>query len=379
MNHSLYFLLIFVASILSVSILFRAHFFSFLDEESSAPSRVVGLDGLRFYLAAFVVLHHIDCFHSFIDTGKWAPSQYYLWALGKYGVALFFMITAFLFWGKIRNKQSIDWASLYRGRALRIVPMAIFSSFLAVIMVTIYSYQTDGFFFNVKNVIPWFDASIFNFRPDFTNFKTPKVAMAGVTWTLKWEWLFYFLLPLLFIFRNKGLEFAIAGCALCFYLLPQIDAQNAYIWSYFAFGILCKELSLIVKINNKVASSLALLSLLVLFVSEPGFFSVTGTPLLALIFLCVTCGSDIFGSLSMKSAKRLGTISYSIYIMQGPILFPFFIMLKQYQLQMYTLTSAAVVVLLFILLCVICCATYVWIEKRFMNGFSKNITAEARY
>lgn len=371
MNHSLYFLLIFVASIASVSLLFRTEIFRFLDEESSSARRVIGLDGLRFYLASFVVLHHIDCFHSFVETGRWAPSQYYLWALGKYGVALFFMITAFLFWGKIRNKENVDWISLYRGRVFRIAPMAIFSSLVAVTIITIYSSGTDGFFFNIKNVIPWFDASIFDFKPAFTNFKTPQVAMAGVTWSLKWEWMFYFLLPLLFIFRNKGLEFSIAACALCFYILPQIYLKDAYIWSYFAFGILCKELSLIIRIDNRASSILALTALLVLFASEPGLFSVTGTPLLAVIFLCVACGSDVFGSLSMRSSKRLGAISYSIYIMQGPVLFTSFMVMKKYNLQLYTMTSAALVTLTFTLLCMLCSITYVLVEKRFMHGFFK--------
>lgn len=372
MNHSLYFLSIFVASIASASLLFRTHFFRFLDEESGSVRRVIGLDGLRFYLAAFVVLHHIDCFHVFVETGRWAPSQYYLWALGKYGVALFFMITAFLFWGKIRNRDNVDWISLYRGRAFRIAPMAIFSSLTAVTIITIYSFGKDGFFFDIKNVIPWFDASIFDFKPAFTNFKTPQVAMAGVTWSLKWEWMFYFLLPLLFIFRNKGLEFSIAACALCFYILPQISLKDAYIWSYFAFGILCKELSLIIRINNRASSLLALAALTVLFLSEPGLFSVTGTPLLALIFLCVACGSDIFGALSMQSAKRLGAISYSIYIMQGPVLFTSFIAMKKYGLQLYTVTSAFLVSLTFVLLCMLCSITYVLVEKRFMHGFFKS-------
>jgi len=351
---------------------------TFLDEDSGSTRRVTGLDGLRFYLAAFVVMHHIDCFHSFVNTGKWEPSQYYLWALGKYGVALFFMITAFLFWGKIRNKESVDWVSLYRGRAFRIAPMALFSSFIAVTTITIYSYGIGGFFFDLKNVIPWFDASIFEYKPAFTNFATPQIAMAGVTWSLKWEWLFYFLLPLFFIFRNKGLEFAIASCALCFYILPQIDLNDAYIWSYFAFGILCKELSLIIKMDNKTSSSLAIMSLLLLFASEPEFFSVTGTPILAVIFLCVACGSDVFGALTTRSAKRLGTISYSIYIMQGTILFPTFMILKRYKVELYTVPSAALVVLSFVSLCVICSITYVCIEKRFMYGISKNLTAKVQ-
>lgn len=372
MNHSLYFLLIFVASIASVSLLFRADFFRFLDEDSSSVRRVNGLDGLRFYLAAFVVIHHIDCFHSFVETGKWAPSQYYLWALGKYGVALFFMITAFLFWGKIRNKENVDWMSMYRGRVFRIVPMAILSSLAAVTIITIYSSGTNGFFFDIKNVIPWFDASLLDYKPAFTNFKTPQVAVAGVTWSLKWEWMFYFFLPLLFIFRNKGLEFSIAICALCFYILPQISLKDAYIWSYFAFGILCKELSLIIRINNRDSSLLALAALVILFASEPGLFSVTGTPLLALIFLCVVCGSDIFGALSMISSKRLGAISYSIYIMQGPVLFTAFILMKKYNLQLYTVLSAALVTLTFISLCMLCSVTYVFVEKRFMHGFFKS-------
>lgn len=369
MSQSIYFSLISVSSVLLILCIYRSSLFSFLDEKE-VIRRVSGLDGLRYFLAIFVVLHHVDCFHNFFINGKWGPSQYYLWAMGKYGVALFFMTTAFLFWGKVRSKDNIDWASLYKGRFLRIVPMAIFASLLAVVSITMYSKGMEGFYFNFRNVIPWLDASLFDFKPAFTNFKTPQVAMAGVTWSLKWEWMFYFLLPLLFVFRKRGFEFAIVLSAISFYIYPLISLKDAYIWSYFAFGILSKEISERLVISKMIANIMFIVSLSLLLFVEPGLFSVTGTPLLALMFLSVVSGANLFGLLTSTSARRLGTISYSIYIMQGVILFPLFAAMHHYNMMNFTFASAIISVSFITFLCVACSATYVFIERRFMHGIS---------
>lgn len=368
MNPSIYYCVIFFTSLGSILLIFNSRAFSFLDEQKTECHRASGLDGLRFLLASFVVFHHIDCFHNFFLNGKWAPSQYYLWALGKYGVALFFMTTAYLFWGKIRSKDDIDWIELYTGRVCRIAPMALFSATIAVVAITIYSSTLDGFYFNLANALSWFDASVFEKKLAFTNFNTPFVAMAGVTWSLKWEWMFYFLLPLAFIFRRRGLEFAITVCAISFYILPTTSANEAYIWSYFASGILCKELSSRICIDKNTANAMVVFALAFLFMSEPGFFSVSGTPLIAIIFFCVISGADLFGLLTLKSSLRLGTISYSIYIMQGVVLFPLFIFTSKYNLLNFSFATAMLMILFYIVLCVICSITYVCIEKRFMRG-----------
>ena len=104
-----FFALFMIASCFTIPlVLFKLKIFSFLDEEVK-PGRVNNLDGFRFFLAGSVVIHHMDCFHNYINSGKWGPTNHYLWLMGKYGVAFFFMITAFLFWGKIRKSENIDW------------------------------------------------------------------------------------------------------------------------------------------------------------------------------------------------------------------------------------------------------------------------------
>ena len=78
----------------------------FLLEKILGPTivvhRISALDGLRGFLVIGVFLHHAAHWYMNIITGTWhgAPSQFYS-NLGPACVALFFMITAFLFYGKI--------------------------------------------------------------------------------------------------------------------------------------------------------------------------------------------------------------------------------------------------------------------------------------
>ena len=69
---------------------------------SSVPSRIHTLDGLRGFLALAVLFHHGAIYHGYLKTGIFAlpPSRFYT-DLGEAGVAMFFMITGYLFWGQI--------------------------------------------------------------------------------------------------------------------------------------------------------------------------------------------------------------------------------------------------------------------------------------
>jgi peptidoglycan/LPS O-acetylase OafA/YrhL len=64
--------------------------------------RYASLDGLRGYCAFFVFLHHASIWYSYLHTNSWAapPSHFYN-HLGQSGVAIFFMITGFLFFFEI--------------------------------------------------------------------------------------------------------------------------------------------------------------------------------------------------------------------------------------------------------------------------------------
>jgi len=85
-------------------------------------SRYPTVDGLRGYLAFFVFLHHTVITYFYIATGEWrVPPSNLFTQLGQASVSLFFMITAFLFYGKVLDNKngSIDWLKFFVGRLMR--------------------------------------------------------------------------------------------------------------------------------------------------------------------------------------------------------------------------------------------------------------------
>lgn len=81
--------------------------------------RFVAIDGLRGFLAFFVFLHHGSIWYGQLHEQRWvAPASPLYRHLGDSSVALFFMITAFLFTTKVidSDRRPIDWVhSMCRG------------------------------------------------------------------------------------------------------------------------------------------------------------------------------------------------------------------------------------------------------------------------
>src|SRR5476651_103111 len=92
---------------------------------TTVPARVHTIDGLRGFLALGVVFHHAAIYHQYLQTGIWdlPPSRFYA-NLGEVGVAMFFMITGYLFWAQILKAQGRpNLTKLYVGRVFRIIPL----------------------------------------------------------------------------------------------------------------------------------------------------------------------------------------------------------------------------------------------------------------
>ncbi len=79
-------------------------------------SRFVTIDGLRGYLAFFVFLHHSSIWYYYLKDGLWQlpPSRLYA-HFGQTSVALFFMVTGFLFAHKLLHSRGtpIRWLDVY--------------------------------------------------------------------------------------------------------------------------------------------------------------------------------------------------------------------------------------------------------------------------
>ena len=104
-----------------------------------AGRRVATLDGLRGLLALSVFLHHAIVNYQYQRTGVWTvpPSTFYA-MLGQGGVALFFMITGYLFWTKLLlEKGRPRWTQLFIGRAFRIGPLYLL--FVALMVTTVFA------------------------------------------------------------------------------------------------------------------------------------------------------------------------------------------------------------------------------------------------
>ena len=119
-----YFLLVFVVSI-ACGLL--PPFKLVDDARAAAGMRTETLDGLRGFLALSVFVHHFVITHRYLQSGIWdyPPSAFYT-LLGQVGFGGFFMITGFLFWGKLLDARGRpDWWTLYLGRVFRIGPMYV--------------------------------------------------------------------------------------------------------------------------------------------------------------------------------------------------------------------------------------------------------------
>ena len=157
------------------------------------------IDGMRGFLALSVVLFHSVMTRGLLETGEWEfPKDPFFSQLGSVAVSLFFMTTGYLFWGKVvRSEGRIDWIKLYVGRVFRIAPVY----WIAVSGVTLIVFWKTGFEANepltslVANLGRWYALGFFTCG-DMNGYDTAWRILAGVLWTLKYEWRFYLgLLP----------------------------------------------------------------------------------------------------------------------------------------------------------------------------------------
>lgn len=322
----------FFAGLAILLVLVGTPLFAALDAPAEAE-RVTTLDGLRGYLALAVVFHHGAIYHGYLETGAWQlpPSRFYALA-GPMGVALFFMITGYLFWGRlIRTGGVLDWRALYIGRVFRLGPVY----FLAVGIMFAVIFASTGLVLNVsplelaRQIGSWLILGVIK-GPKLNGFENTEQILAGVTWTLRYEWLFYFSLPPLAWMLRKGYRhlpmacLGVAAPALILLFIP--PNRDLYATVLFALGMLAASLrqaGLAVRVPDGVASAgvLALLGSVLFFESA---YETAPMLLMGAAFCLIANGCTVFGLLRLLGAHRLGAISYGIYLLQGLALAAFF-------------------------------------------------------
>ena len=302
--------------------------FRFIDTAPNADARYTTIDGLRGFLALSVFVFHLVVTHAFIETGKWELPESRLYALlGPIGVSLFFMITGFLFWGKLLRAQGRPrWRELYIGRLFRIGPLYLF-----VVLVMLYIvFVRTGFEPRepasavISSALQWLALGILNTQPDVNGYPATHV-LAGVTWTITYEWGFYASLMLTAYFaRGRAhLFFVLVAILVCLAEKSLLDNEILGITALFVAGMLVASLvheKWILPLSKSVSSALALACLVFIFSTSHNGYGTLTMIVLTLFFYLVCTGASLFGLLTSMPARRLGNISYGLYLMQGLVL-----------------------------------------------------------
>ena len=318
-----FFVLMAVVMGLAASPLFR-----FLDEVHDPQARSSTIDGLRGFLAFGVFGCHLIVNHRFIETRVWSPpdSRFY-GLLGAVGVSLFFMLTAFLFWGKLlRSQGQPRWAALYTGRLFRIGPLYLA---VVIVMLAVVFARTDAELREpvdavASSVLQWLALGWIDTQPDVNGYDASSL-VAGVTWTLWYEWVFYASLLALAVFARPRvhLPFVLTALLSCLAIKALWHIGAAGFAALFAIGMLVASLlheKRPPRLPQEVSSALALLIMGgILLGSRSGYGTLTALWLAA--FACLVCsGTSIFGLLTTTAAQRLGRISYSLYLAHGLVI-----------------------------------------------------------
>jgi len=291
----------------------------------ASPGRNAALDGLRGYLAFGVFAHHAVVWYHYVRTGVWGlppPGPYR--ELGATCVSVFFMITAYLFVGKLLDarERPIDWLTLFTSRVLRLTPLYLIA--MAVLFVTVglrSGWQLrEPVSALLVQMAQWLGFSIVG-MPDVNRLEATGVLIAYVTWSLALECLFYLSLPLLAVLlRVRVPSYWVVACSLLLVLLA-LNLPKAFLPTAFVKGaavaFVVRQPRVVALLRRPLFSPLILLAAWVsMFAQAP----VAAGVLVPIAFCAVACGNTVYGALSNRAAVVLGDISYGVYLLHGLLL-----------------------------------------------------------
>ena len=347
--------------------------------QHSGESRYASIDGLRGYLAFGVFVHHSIITWIFLRTGvfEFPPSNFYS-MLGQGSVALFFMITGFLFWSRLLAQgRQHDWLAFGISRVFRLYPLYL--PLMLAVFVTVFYLQDWQLKEPVsqlfKQGLLWLTFD----RPDVNQYPQTGMLISNVTWTLAYEVFFYLALPLaavVFVYRGNWLQVVL--CLIGIYALYQLVGWEHSLKKHFLASFLggiaaaywVRRPQLVAWSRTTLASVIALVALALAFTVFNRAFKTAPLFLLSLFFVIVASGNTLFGALKPRSIRWLGEISYSTYLLHGFVLWlmvqrlPLALDLDARETWVYLPLMAACTCLLIL----ISSATFLYIEQPGMNA-----------
>jgi peptidoglycan/LPS O-acetylase OafA/YrhL len=297
----------------------------------AAGRRVSTLDGLRGFLALSVFIHHTLVYRTWLAEGVVREPADRLYAfLGPFGVSQFFMITGFLFWSQVVARSGKpDWVALYIGRIFRIGPL--FLAAVAIMLVIVFAI-TGGRLHDTPlrlglEIASWAVPLGFHYGPPVNGY-AGTAALMGVLWTLRYEWLFYasLIVTALAVRWKPGAWVLpavtlVAMFAVMLFRAPRPLVAHAPFAALFCVGMLVASRRMkSARFETPLASAVGVALVLFALAVFRTAYAVLPICVLGAFFFLVANGTSLFGLLVRRPARRLGNVSYGIYLLHVLVL-----------------------------------------------------------
>ena len=294
-----------------------------------AQGRFTSIDGLRGYLALCVFGHHSAIWYFYLRSGLWElPDSHLYTHCGQSSVALFFMITGFLFFSKLLNARAkgVDFGRLLLGRVMRLTPLY----WLAIlILFAIVGVLSGGELRQPLLKLAWRSVRWLGFTileaPDLNAVRHTYVIIAGVTWSLAYEWFFYLSLPVIALLVGVTVPRGYLALGFANLVALAIWGPDLHHLSCFIGGIvaayLVRRSDFQRFAGTHVASAVVLGLLALVVVFFPTAYGALPLALLSLAFALIAGGATLFGVLSHPVSRALGEFTYGLYLLHGLLLF----------------------------------------------------------
>lgn len=364
-----YFVLVVLATIACVKLLSR------WAPIPPADQRFATIDGLRGYLALMVFVHHACIWYYTSHGAPWRvpPSRLYT-HLGQSSVALFFMITGFLFFNRILRSGTTgpDWLQLAISRIFRLVPLY----FLAILLMVTGVLAMTGWVLRepvwqfTKALVHWLLFTI-TYAPPLNGVQRPGMLLAGVVWSLPYEWFFYGCLPLLALLTGRrppwwASMFGLLAAVMFWRWQPQSEYLLAF-GCGMAAAMMTHSSRLKIPTSSRWPDLLAIALLTFLVLSYDTAVGHVQMLLLGVVFSLIANGASLFKLLLHPLSRLLGEMAYGIYLLHGLLLFTLFRMGPGQDGLTPQLHWAAVISLVPALIA-LCWVSHRWLERPAMQS-----------
>ena len=302
------------------------------------------LNGLRFFAAFLVIIHHVEQFKELLGYENYSQSPFCK-LIGKFGVTLFFVLSVYLItyllFAEQDHKGRISLKQFYIRRLLRIWPLyfliigiAFFITpeinFLKINHLT--DYVHDNFILKILLYV--------FFLPNLALVLFPIIPFASHLWSIGYEEQFYIIWPILIKkIKNKQLVFFVIifffvlikiltylvftdiliqkkhfNTIRLFLAMPSINCMAIGAWAAYLFHQKSVFLKLIFDKRTQLFNYLFLICSIIFGVNYSFFNIEVYSISIAIMILNLSVNPDTILNFENKPLNFLGKISYGLYM-----------------------------------------------------------------